>query len=32
MEKLNNDLQQSKDLFPECPQKCVNCQYHPQDS
>jgi len=25
MGKLNNDLQQSKDLFPERLQKCVNC-------
>ena len=29
MGKLNNDLQQSKDLFPERSQKYVNCQYHP---
>ena len=27
--KLNNDLWQSKDLFPERPQKRVNCQHHP---
>ena len=29
MGKLNNDLQQPKDLFPERSQKYVNCQYHP---
>ena len=29
---FNNDLQQSKDLLPECPQKCVNCQHYPWDS
>ena len=29
--KLNNDLQQPKDLFLERLQKHVNCQHHPQD-
>jgi len=27
--KLVNDLQQIKDLVPECPQKCIHCQHHP---